>query len=336
MLLQTRAQQLKDYEKQERALKQLKEQGHSSKQASAKVGKREEKKSKDKNRGKNQETNDDDLTIKKELLPKPKEYLVKFRFPEPPPLNPPVLGAYELTFAYPNREPLFDGLNFGIDMKSRIAIVGPNGVGMGIYSFSFLSFFLFSLGKSSFLKLLMNVIEPTRGEIRRNHRLRIGRFDQHAGEQFDLEITAVEHLRKSFNMSEQDTRKSLGSVGLPGRAHLIKMKDLSGGQKARVALSDLIARAPDVLILDEPTNNLDIESIDALAEAINDFQGGVIIVSHDERLIRETNCQLWVIEHKKINEIDGNFDDYRKELLDSLGEAMIHNPSAAATAASAI
>jgi ATP-binding cassette subfamily F protein 1 len=182
----------------------------------------------------------------------------------------------------------------------------------------------------------MGVLEPTKGEIRRNHRLRIGRFDQHAGEQFDLELTAVEHLRRTFNMPEQDTRKSLGSVGLPGRAHLIKMKDLSGGQKARVALSDLIARAPDVLILDEPTNNLDIESIDALAEAINHFEGGVIIVSHDERLIRETNCQLWVIEHREINEIDGDFDDYRKELLDSLGEAMIHNPSAAAAAASSI
>jgi ATP-binding cassette subfamily F protein 1 len=182
----------------------------------------------------------------------------------------------------------------------------------------------------------MGVLEPTSGEIRRNHRLRIGRFDQHAGEQFDLELSAIEHLRKTFNMSEQDTRKSLGSVGLPGRAHLIKMKDLSGGQKARVALSDLIARAPDVLILDEPTNNLDIESIDALADAINDFKGGVIIVSHDEQLIRETNCQLWVIENKQINEINGDFDDYRKELLDSLGEAMIHNLSAAATAASSI
>jgi ATP-binding cassette subfamily F protein 1 len=319
MLLQTRAQQLKDYEKQERALKALKEHGHSSKQASAKVGKREEQKSKDKHRGKKHDADDEDSTTGKELLQRPKEYLVKFRFPEPPPLNPPVLGAYEVTFAYENREPLFDKLNFGIDMASRIAIVGPNGV-----------------GKSTFLKLLMKVLEPTRGEIRRNHRLRIGRFDQHAGEQFDLELTAVEHLRRSFNMPEQDTRKSLGSVGLPGRAHLIKMKDLSGGQKARVALSDLIARAPDVLILDEPTNNLDIESIDALAEAINDFKGGVIIVSHDERLIRETDCQLWVIEHKQINEIDGDFDDYRKELLDSLGEAMIHNPSAAATAASSI
>lgn len=180
----------------------------------------------------------------------------------------------------------------------------------------------------------MNVIHPTRGEIRKNHRLRIGRFDQHAGDQFDLQLTAVEHLRRSFNMQEQDARKSLGTVGLPGRAHLIKMQDLSGGQKARVALSDLIAREPDLLILDEPTNNLDIESIDALAEAINEFKGGVIIVSHDERLIRETDCQLWIIEGKQINEIDGDFDDYRRELLESLGEEIIHNPSAAAAAAS--
>ncbi|CAF3431058.1 unnamed protein product [Rotaria sp. Silwood1] len=319
MLFQTRAQQLKDYEKQERALDTLKKQGHSSKQASAKVGKREEQKSKEKNRGRKQDTVDDETTNPKELLQKPKEYLVRFRFPSPPPLNPPVLGAYDVTFCYENRETLFEKLNFGVDMSSRIAIVGPNGV-----------------GKSTFLKLLMGVLEPTRGEIRRNHRLRIGRFDQHAGEQFNLELSAVEHLKRSFNMPEQDTRKSLGSVGLPGRAHTIKMKDLSGGQKARVALSDLIAREPDVLILDEPTNNLDIESIDALAEAINDFKGGVIIVSHDERLIRETNCQLWVIENKQINEIDGDFDDYRKELLDSLGEDIIHNPSAAATAAATI
>lgn len=81
------------------------------------------------------------------------------------------------------------------------------------------------------------------------------------------------------------------------------MKDLSGGQKARVALAELCLSAPDVLILDEPTNNLDIESIDALAEAINEYKGGVIIVSHDERLIRETDCTLYVIEDQTINEV---------------------------------
>jgi ATP-binding cassette subfamily F protein 1 len=97
-------------------------------------------------------------------------------------------------------------------------------------------------------------------------------------------------------------------------------------------MAELCLNAPDVLILDEPTNNLDIESIDALAEAINDYKGGVIIVSHDERLIRETNCQLWVIEDQTINEIEGGFDDYRRELLDSLGE-VINNPSVAAKAA---
>ena len=128
MLLQTRSQQLKDYEKQERTLKALKEHGHSSKQASAKVGKREEQKSKDKARGRKQDV-DEDASTGKDLLQRPKEYLVRFRFPSPPPLNPPVLGSYEVTFNYEKREPLFEKLNFGIDMTSRVAIVGPNGVG---------------------------------------------------------------------------------------------------------------------------------------------------------------------------------------------------------------
>jgi len=87
-----------------------------------------------------------------------------------------------------------------------------------------------------------------------------------------------------------------------------------------------------VVVLDEPTNNLDIESIDALAEAITEYEGGVIIVSHDERLIRETNCQLWVIEEQGIAEIDGGFDEYRKEVLDQLGEE-VANPSVIANAA---
>jgi ATP-binding cassette subfamily F protein 1 len=132
MLLQTRVQQLKDYEKQERALKQLKDQGHSSKQASAKIEKRGEQKLKDKNRGKQSDTNDDQLISTKELLQKPREYQVRFRFPLPPPLNPPVLGVHEVTFAYDNRKTLFEKLNFGIDMSSRVAIVGPNG---GILTF---------------------------------------------------------------------------------------------------------------------------------------------------------------------------------------------------------
>ena len=146
-------------------------------------------------------------------------------------------------------------------------------------------------------------------------------------------MTPVEHLRNAYNLDYQECRKRLGSVGLPGHAHEVKIADLSGGQKARLALCDLACKAPDVIILDEPTNNLDIESIDALAEAITEYEGGVIVVTHDERLIRETDCQLYIVENQTINDMQGDFDDYRKELLEELGEEIIHNPSAAAAVA---
>ncbi|WAR30409.1 ABCF1-like protein [Mya arenaria] len=105
--------------------------------------------------------------------------------------------------------------------------------------------------------------------------------------------------KRNFNMEYQLSRKTLGSFGLPGHAHTIKNRDLSGGQKSRLALADLTCRQPDVVIL-----------------------VSVVIVSHDERLIRETDCQLWVVEDKTINEVDGGFDDYRKELLQELGETI--------------
>merc|ERR1712071_526602 len=176
------------------------------------------------------------------------------------------------------------------------------------------------------LKLLMSELPIYDGEVRKNHRLRIGRYDQHSGEHLTSEETPTEYLMRLFNLPNEKARKQLGTFGLSSHAHTIKNRDLSGGQKARVALAELCLSGPDVLILDEPTNNLDIESIDALAEAINEYEGGVIIVSHDERLIRDTNCQLWVIEEQSINEIEGGFDDYRKEVLDELGEE-IFNPS---------
>lgn len=312
MHVQKRKEMIKEYEKQEKRIKELKSSGSSKKQAEKKQ-KEVLTRKQEKNRTKMQKQEDE--TQQTELLQRPKEYLVKFRFPEPPPLQPPVLGLHNVTFGYPGQKPLFVNTDFGIDMSSRVAIVGPNGV-----------------GKSTFLKLLTGDLTADKGENRKNHRLRIGRFDQHSGEHLTAEETPSEYLMRLFDLPYEKARKQLGTFGLASHAHTIRMKDLSGGQKARVALAELCLNAPDVLILDEPTNNLDIESIDALAEAINEYTGGVIIVSHDERLIRETSCALYIIEDQTINEVDGDFDDYRKELLESLGE-VINSPSIAANAA---
>ncbi|XP_023175922.1 ATP-binding cassette sub-family F member 1 [Drosophila hydei] len=312
MYVQKRREMIKEYEKQEKRLRELKAHGQ-SKKAAEKKQKETLTRKQEKNKTKQQKQDEDEGP--QELLARPKEYIVKFRFPEPSQLQPPILGVHNVTFAFEGHKPLFVKADFGIDLTSRVAIVGPNGV-----------------GKSTFLKLLLGELEPQEGEQRKNHRLHVGRFDQHSGEHLTAEESAAEYLQRLFNLPHEKARKALGSFGLVSHAHTIKMKDLSGGQKARVALAELCLSAPDVLILDEPTNNLDIESIDALAEAINEYEGGVIIVSHDERLIRETGCTLYVIEDQTINEIDGEFDDYRKEVLDSLGE-VVNNPSVVANAA---
>ncbi|XP_071802086.1 ATP-binding cassette sub-family F member 1-like [Asterias amurensis] len=300
MFKQKRKEQLKEYEKQEKKIKDLKSRGKSTKVAE-KETKTQQGKKQQKNRKKGDPTEDELEAV--ELLQKPREYVVKFTFPQPPKLNPPILGLYSVDFGYPGQELLFEKLDFGIDMESRIAIVGPNGV-----------------GKSTLLNLLKGNIVPEIGEMRKNHRLRIGFYSQHSADQLDLDETAVEYLQRCYNLGYQEARKTLGQFGLISHAHTIKIKDLSGGQKSRVAFADMCKKEPDVIILDEPTNNLDIESIDALADAINAFQGGVILVSHDARLITETNCQLWVVEDKGVNEIDGDFEDYKRELLEELGE----------------
>jgi ATP-binding cassette subfamily F protein 1 len=154
-----------------------------------------------------------------ELLSKPNDYIVKFSFPNPPPMKPPILGLHGVTFGFEGQEPLFIQVEFGIDLNSRIAIVGPNGV-----------------GKSTFLKLLCGELQPNQGELLKNRRLRIGLFNQHAGEHLTAEETPVEYLMRLFHLSYEKTRKQLGTFGLGTHAHTIKMKDLSGGQKARVRI----------------------------------------------------------------------------------------------------
>ena len=115
-------------------------------------------------------------------------------------------------------------------------------------------------------------------------------------------------------------RNLLGRFGLEGHAHTIPIADLSGGQKSRVVFANLNLLQPHVLFLDEPTNHLDIESIDALADALSRYNGGVVLVSHDARLIQSADCRLWVCDQQKVTEWDGDFDDYRNSLMKELFE----------------
>uniref|UniRef100_S4RWJ6 ABC transporter domain-containing protein n=1 Tax=Petromyzon marinus TaxID=7757 RepID=S4RWJ6_PETMA len=176
-----------------------------------------------------------------------------------------------------------------------------------------------------------------KGERRKNHRLKIGFFNQQYADQLAMEETATEYLQRCFNLPYQEARKRLGRFGLESHAHTIQINKLSAGVEWHRHSAGLTIRRLQVHIQDEPTNNLDIESIDALGEAINQYKGGVVIVSHDARLITETNCQLWVVEESTVNQVEGDFEDYKREVLESLGEKIIATASVTAkqTAANA-
>ncbi|KAJ3132448.1 hypothetical protein HK100_005333 [Physocladia obscura] len=214
-------------------------------------------------------------------------------------LPPPVLKFNDVDFGYDaDKPPMFKGLNFGLDLDSRIALVGPNGA-----------------GKSTILKLMLGKLEPTGGSISRHHNLRIGQFNQHMGDQLDMERSAVEWLCLHFkHIKPQDMRREVGKFGLTGKSQVVPMKQLSDGQRRRVLFCYLGLHTPHMFLMDEPTNALDLETIDALAEAINEYDGGVIFVTHDFRLIDQVAKEIWIVQDGKMQVFDGDIHDYKAAL----------------------
>ncbi|KAF7881122.1 uncharacterized protein EAF02_007013 [Botrytis sinoallii] len=225
-----------------------------------------------------------------------------FRFADVEKLPPPVLSFDDVTFSYSgdSKDDLYRNLDLGVDMDSRTALVGPNGV-----------------GKSTLLRLMTGKLSPTGGTVSRHTHLKMGVYSQHSSEQLDLTKSALDFVRDKYASKSQDYqywRQQLGKYGLSGESQTALMGTLSEGQKSRIVFALLAIDGPNMLLLDEPTNGLDIPTIDSLADAINAFTGGVVVVSHDFRLLDKIAKDIMVCENQTIKRWDGTIAEYKNHL----------------------
>jgi len=226
------------------------------------------------------------------------ERALDFKFPDPGKLSPPVLQCNDITFGYPGCEILYSGVDFGVDLDSRVALVGPNGA-----------------GKSTLLKIMTGELMPVTGSVRPHAHLRISKFTQHFIDVLDLAATPLEYFLTLWpDMTREDGRKFLGRFGVSGSVQTQIMGQLSDGQKSRVVLAKMAKENPHMLFLDEPTNHLDMESIDSLAKAINGFGGGLVLVSHDMRLISQVAKEIWMCDNRTVTKFVGEINDFKMHL----------------------
>lgn len=209
----------------------------------------------------------------------------------------------EVSFKYSENSPTcFTNVDLSANADSRICIVGENGA-----------------GKSTLLKLVMDMLTPTSGSRTCHRNLKFGYFSQHHVDQLEMDICSVELMQKHFpGKKVEEYRRMLGSFGVTGDLALQQICSLSGGQKSRVAFAILCAHRPNFLILDEPTNHLDIQTIEALAIAINQYKGGTVLVSHDERLIHAVCNELWVCSKGRVHRMEGGLEEYRKAVEEEM------------------
>jgi ATP-binding cassette subfamily F protein 2 len=216
-------------------------------------------------------------------------------------LAPPIMSFNDVTFTYPGqKKPIYTKLTISVDLESRIALVGPNGA-----------------GKSTLLKLMVGELVPNDGVIRCHQHLRLARYHQHLQDQLDVDLSPLEYITKEFPHlapTPEQMRQQLGRFGITGRVQTLPIRLLSDGQKSRVVFAWIALKTPHILLLDEPTNHLDIETIDSLARAINKWDGGLVLVSHDFRLIGQVAKEIWECKNGKVNKWMGNILSYKNKL----------------------
>lgn len=223
----------------------------------------------------------------------------RFAFPEPEQLPPPMLTMNRVSVGYGGK-PVLSNISLRLDMEDRIALLGANGN-----------------GKSTFAKLVAGRLEPLSGTMERNPGLKIGYFAQHQAEELVLDDTPIDHMSRALPKALPPVvRAQLARFGLDAERAETAVRDLSGGEKARLLLALATRDAPQLLILDEPTNHLDLDARDALVRALSEFEGAVLLISHDPHLVELVADRLWLVGDGKVTPFEGDMAEYRSWLIE--------------------
>jgi ATP-binding cassette, subfamily F, member 3 len=227
-----------------------------------------------------------------------------FDFPSPDALKPPLVTLDMAAVGY-SATPVLTKLNFRLDPDDRVALLGRNGN-----------------GKTTLARLLAAQLPAMEGGISVSGKMRVGYFTQYQVEELDRDDTPLEHMTRMMKgMSPGAVRAQLGRFGFSGNKAITQVGKLSGGERARLALALITRDAPHMLILDEPTNHLDVDAREALVQALNAYDGAVVIVSHDRHMIELTADRLVLVDEGTAQEFSGTLDDYTDLILKGAGKA---------------
>ena len=223
----------------------------------------------------------------------------RFAFPEPARIAPPILALERVSVGY-GATPVLRNISLTVDMDDRIALLGANGN-----------------GKSTLAKLLAERLSPLSGEARRGPKLKVGYFAQHQTDELEVAENPIEHMARALpRATPPQVRAQLARFGLDADRAETPVANLSGGEKARLLLALATRDAPQLLILDEPTNHLDIDAREALVKALADFEGAVLLISHDPHLVELVADRFWLVADRTVRPFDGDLDDYRALLVE--------------------
>jgi ATP-binding cassette subfamily F protein 3 len=243
-----------------------------------------------------------------------------FEFREPLRAPNPLLVLEGADAGYPGNTVLRD-INFSLQSEQRYGLLGINGA-----------------GKSTLIKTIAGELPPLKGSAIFNKGLSVGYFAQHQVEMLRDDQSPAWHLQRiAPQVREQELRNFLGGFNFPGDMATGSIAHFSGGEKARLALALIVWQRPNLLLLDEPTNHLDLETREALTVALAQFEGTLVLVSHDRHLLRATTDQFLIVANGSLQPFDGDLDDYRDWLLKSKQEkaAVAERPAAKPAAANA-